>query len=411
MNNIYAREPVFNLKKQLFAYQFVYRNQTNGAYPIDMSTLSVNNEPIHGLSIDELLQVGKTIVNLNIDEIDIFREHFSPDDVIVEVSGITAQPSFRETFKIESLKKAGFEIVISLYHAQLPELLTIANYVKCEVLHTTPSEIRELKAKLVNKNAKIIATQVHSYFQFEQCQSLGIDYVQGFFFLEPATNTNKPAPTSKLANMQLMMEMAKSELDVKNLQHVFETDPTLSFMLMKFINNPLVNKSYKITSIRHALNYLGELMVRRFVAIVSLASLNSDKPNELLNLSLSRAKFCELVDAECEGSADAMSAFLVGLFSLLDVILDKPLRVLIEGLGLDDKIEQALIHKQGHLYGVLACVRAIETGDWNELIASGNRLSLTQDFMIETHREAMRWQYDMTKAVSPCFPVTSPGYT
>jgi len=408
MNNIFAREPVFNLKKELFAYQFIYRNQTNGAFPLDITSLSLNDDPLHGLNIDELMQVGKTIINLNIDDIENFTDSFSPEDVIVELSGLATNPAGNDIQAIYRLKEEGFDIVISHFHAQWEPLVKIANYVKCELQHTTPSEIRALKETLKNKNVKIIATQVHSYFQFEQCQSLGIDYVQGFFFLEPTKTTNKPVPSSKVAYMQLMMEIAKPELSFENLQHVFEKDPTLSFMLMKFINNPLVNKSFKITSIRHALNFLGELMVRRFVAIVSLAGLNSNKPNELLNLSLSRAKYCELVDADFASSSDAMSAFLVGLFSLLDVILDKPLVSIIESLGLDDKIEQALLHKNGHLYNILASANAIEAANWNALIECGNKLGLTQQELFNKHRESVRWQYEMTNAVSACFPIVKP---
>lgn len=411
MNNIFAREPVFTLKKKLFAYQFIYRNQANGAFPLDISGLSLNDEPLHGLNIDELMQVSKTIINLKVNDIENFADSFSPSDVIVELSGVDREPSGNILADIQQLKYEGFQILISHYQAQWPLLLKLANYVKCELQHTTPSEIRALKEKLQFDDIKIIATQVHSYFQFEQCQSLGIDLVQGFFFLESLESNNKPVPTSKLAYMQLMMEIAKPELNSESLQHIFEKDPTLSFMLMKFINNPLVNKSYKITSIRHALNFLGELMVRRFVAIVTLAGLNADKPNELLNLSLSRAKYCELVDADFADTSDAMSAFLVGLFSLLDIILVQPLPQLIEGLGLEDKIEQALIHKKGHLYDILACAKAIEAGNWNALIECGNKLGLTQQDLFDKHRESVRWQYEMTQAISPCFPVVKPRHS
>jgi EAL and modified HD-GYP domain-containing signal transduction protein len=275
-------------------------------------------------------------------------------------------------------------------------------------MDNTPSEIQQQKAELSNTNVKFIATNVHSQFQFEQCLNIGVDYFQGFFFLHKEEVDSHPLPASKVAYMQLMAEIAKPTLDSKTLETIFQRDPTLSFLLIKFINNPLVNKYHKISSIRHALTYLGELKVRRFVAIISLAGLNSEKPNELLNMSLSRAKYCELLDAELEGESDAMSAFLVGLFSLIDIILCKDMAELLASLELDERITEALIKHEGVYWTILSSVKAIETADWASLFKYSLDLNMMKDHMFQIHRESVRWQNDMSQVVSPHFPETRP---
>lgn len=404
MINVFAREPVFTSEKEIFAYQFIYRNGLNGSFPLNFTTSDTFEEAQHGLSIDELMQVNMTIINLLPEALSEFGDVFSPKDVIIEISEINNHPTAALLAQIALLKSKGFALVANQHQVQWPEFMAHADFLKLNIMNNTPYEIEQHKQSLAHTHIQFIATNVHSKFQFEQCQSLGLDYFQGFFFLDKEKVDTQPLPANKMAYMQLMAEIAKPSLDVEALEAIFQKDPALSFLLIKFINNPLVNKSHKIASIRHALTYLGEIMVRRFVAVISLAGLNSNKPSELLNLSLSRAKYCELIDEALEGKSDAMSAFLVGLFSLLDVILSKPMKELLSSLELDDRISSALIDHEGAYWSILATAKSIESGDWSALFSYSLELKMTKDEMFALHRQSVRWQNNMTQAISRHYP-------
>lgn len=405
--HIFAREPIFNPDKTVFAYQFIYRTGIQGSFPIGLNEyLEEENSP--GLNVDDLLQVNKTIINVLPDLLDEFINTFTSKDVVIELSEMHQEPSDGFLNLLKEAKSRGFQLLINIEQSQWQAVLNIANYVKVNIVDNSPSEVCQLQEKLQQQSNKIelIATKVHTMFQFEQCKSLDVDYIQGFFFLDSKRDDNKQLPSNKLAYLQLMSEIAKPELDINALEGIFQKDPTLSFLLIKFINNPLVNKSHKISSIRHAINYLGEVMLRRFVAIVSLAGLNCDQAQELLNLSLSRAKFCELVDAKIYDATDAMSAFLVGLFSLIDIILNKPIEELLVSIGLDENIFQALTKNEGAYADILACSKAIESGDWLVFFELAKQMEVTREELFEAHRQAVRWQYQMLTAITPLFPVT-----
>ena len=406
MMNVFAREPIFTVNKDIFAYQFIYRNGLNGSFPLDISIDSNAGGPISGLNIDELMQVNMTIINLLPEALGELAQMFSPNDVMVEISELHNEPPPGLLTQIAYLKTKGFKLVANQHQLCWPEFMAHVDYLKLNIMDNTPTDIARHKKNLACTNVKIIATNVHSQFQFEQCKQLKVDYLQGFFFLEKDKIDTKPLQSNKLAYMQLMTEIAKPSLDISALEDIFKKDPTLSFLLIKFINNPLVNKAHKINSIRHALSYLGELMVRRFVAIISLAGLNSDKPNELLNLSLSRAKYCELVDDAIQGRSDAMAAFLVGLFSLIDVILSKPMTELLISLELDEAITNALIEHKGTFWTLLLSSKAIESGDWIALFDHSATLQISKEQMFDYHRQSIRWQNDMTQAISPHYPIT-----
>lgn len=402
---IFAREPVFNADKTVYAYQFIYKNGMQGSFPIGLNDLNDDDEHKQGLSIDELLQVNKTIVNLQPDLLDDFITKFASNEVIIEISELYQKPNPEYLSLLKKMKTLKFAFLLHEHQLHWPELVDLADYLKVSIEKKPATELTTIRQQIAPKNIKIIATKVQTQFQFEQCVLMKADLIQGFFFLDSHRSDAKQLPANKLAYLQLMAEIAKPTLDIGNLESIFQKDPTLSFLLIKFINNPLVNKSHKITSIRHAINYLGEIMMRRFVAIVSLAGLNARQPQELLNLSLSRAKFCELLDAKLHGKNDAMSAFLVGLFSLIDIILNKPLQHLLETLELDDKILKALLQNSGPYAKVLLATKSIESADWDTMFKLSKELKLTKEELFENHRQAVRWQYQMMSAVSPLFPV------
>lgn len=405
MNTIFAREPVFTIKKTLFAYQFMYNNASNGSFPADFSGASLHEPQTLGLNIDDLLQLNMTIVNLLPESLVDFADTFSPNGVIIEISELKNKPTTEVIEQIKVLKQTGFGLIGNQDQLNWPEFIKMVNYVKIDINNCTPHDLINLKDELDKKQIKIIATQVNSHAQFMQCEKIGVQFVQGYFFLEKEETNEKPIPSSKFAYMQLMTEIAKPELDSAHLEDIFQKDPTLSFLLIKFINNPLINKSHKITSIRHALNYLGELMIRRFVAIISIAGLNTNKPNELLNLSLSRAKYCELLDAELNPKSERMSAFLVGLFSLLDIILGKNIAELLATLELEESITNALVNQEGHYASLLATAKNLETGNWNTLLQNASQIGRSKEQLFEVYRQSVRWQHDITSAISPSFPV------
>ncbi|MFT5282094.1 MAG: EAL and modified HD-GYP domain-containing signal transduction protein, partial [Yoonia sp.] len=184
MMNVFAREPVFTLKKEIFAYQFIYRNGLNGSFPLALTSMDPYDEVRSGLNIDELMQVNMTIINLLPEALEEFAEMFSPSDVIIEISEINSNPKAALLSQIIFLKTQGFKLVANQHQLQWPEFMEHVDFLKLNIMNNTPTEIKNHKLRLANTNVKLIATNVHSQFQFEQCQTLNVDYLQGFFFLE-----------------------------------------------------------------------------------------------------------------------------------------------------------------------------------------------------------------------------------
>jgi EAL and modified HD-GYP domain-containing signal transduction protein len=86
-----------------------------------------------------------------------------------------------------------------------------------------------------------------------------------------------------------------------------------------------------------------------------------DKPDELYQTSLIRAKYCELV-ADMMGLRPKELYFTVGLFSTFDALMDQSLENLLAKLNLDDQITIALLQGTNTPGVVLKSVKGIEQG-------------------------------------------------
>lgn len=204
--------------------------------------------------------------------------------------------------------------------------------------------------------------------------------------------------------VDLMGESSNPSFDIKRISEIIERDATLSFLLLKFINNPTINKRYKITSLKHALNYMGEVEIKKFIALLSLTNLGDEKPLEIIHMSLVRAKFFDLL-AERRGlKNNPPIAFLVGLFSLLEGLLDQSMTDIVKQLPLSDEVNDALLGKNIEMNNYMTLVRSLESALWLNVIKQAKILNIDQKQLHVLYNQAIVWGNGVRSAISSHYP-------
>ncbi|WP_395340207.1 EAL and HDOD domain-containing protein [Ningiella sp. W23] len=421
---IFAREPIFDIKQRLFAYQLVFRDSISGELPLaqgDVSQIACNPESTYpqvvehakvetfkdsstAIILDDLLQGFVSLISVSRAAIESdILDQLSIEDTILELSDDSIDESYLGE-AISILKSKGFRIALLNQHDLRDEHYRAIDFLKVDVNHISLLEFKQLQAHTENYKCKIIASKIENHEQFEKCVNAGFDFFQGHFFLARQHTQHEDLPANKLSLLRLLAQTADSSINMEAIRETFEHDATLSYLLMRFINNPMVNKSHQITSIKHALTYLGEVMLRKFVAIISIAQLNQDKVQELLQVSLVRAKYCELLDMQLGKEKQAMTAFMTGLFSLIDVILDRDMAHLLAQIPVSPLIKQALLKQEGEYHDLLSSVKALESSNWLKFKALAKTLGLSQEQLHQHYLEAVQWNNSMMTATSDMFP-------
>ncbi len=195
---------------------------------------------------------------------------------------------------------------------------------------------------------------------------MGFSYFQGDFFCQPETLRVKDLPSLQHNLINLLAEVNRSNTTVDRLNKIISTDVGVTYKLLRYINSAHFYLLREVTSVKQAIQYLGTDEIRRFVSLVIVSELASDKPEELIRLSLVRARFCEILAQSVDSSRDSAQFFLLGLFSLLEPLMDTPISVIMEKLPLADAMKEALVDKKGLWFPYLEAVTSYEKGEWEK---------------------------------------------
>jgi EAL and modified HD-GYP domain-containing signal transduction protein len=406
-----ARQPILDRNKEVFAYELFFRDGKNNCYPDverDEATSKLIAKNYQTLRLDDISCSKKSFINFQSETlINGLPTSLDRDNVVVElIAGKSDVSSLLNMCKY--VKNMGYKVALEDcdLKPKWNEFLPFVDMLKVNTNHENIDSLAKNVDRFIDANVRLIAEKVDTQDSFNIYRDMGFDYFQGYFFARPESVSNENLPTSKLKLVELIGASSSESFDIENINSVVEYDAGLSYMLLRFINNPSVNKRYKITSLRHALNYMGEVEIKKFIALLALADLSDNKPLELLHLSLVRAKFCDLLGNEKNIGSNPPTAFLVGLFSMLDAILDQKMEVLVKKLPIVDEVKEALCGEQNNLFLYLALVKAFESGNWLKVIRISKILEIEQKLLHSLFNEAILWGNSVRQSISPHFPTS-----
>jgi EAL and modified HD-GYP domain-containing signal transduction protein len=222
-------------------------------------------------------------------------------------------------------------------------------------------EVNDLLTGLRRRGLRLIAEGVDTPEQYEATRALHFDAYQGQHFAAPRSIREVVAPTHRLGALASLSHGATGA-SLEDLERHICEDPGLSYRFVRLANSALYGGRTPVGSIRQALMRLGAAAVSRWIMLFALAKM-TDRPQHLLNIAVHRARLCELLAHE-HPDAIPERAFTVGLFSVLDALLGRPMRELIAELGLDDRLAGAITDHRGPEGRLLATVLAYERGDF-----------------------------------------------
>ena len=206
----------------------------------------------------------------------------------------------------------------------------------------------------------------------------------------PKSTGRSTVPTDIQVVMELINGVEREE-PVQRLEAILKRDPTLSFKLPRYINSAGFGLGCEVTSFRHAVMILGLKKLFRWAALLLTSIKSGTAPPVVASFAVTRARFMELLAAECLPVEDCDNAFLAGVFSLLDVMLGVPMEQALENIVLPSDINDALIERTGVLAPFLLLVEACEVADGDEVAELSRSLQLSNEQINRAHLEALSW--------------------
>jgi EAL and modified HD-GYP domain-containing signal transduction protein len=242
-------------------------------------------------------------------------------------------------------------------------LARVAASVKLDVRDLDDQQIADAAARFANQTPTLIADGVDTPARLERCRAAGFQQFQGFFFCTPDVVRVQTPPTSRLAELQSLAGLYAQTITFEEFERIIARDPGLSYRLIAYLNSAFFNLPRHVASVHEALMMLGMKAVRRWATLIALSA-DDDKPHELTVTGLLRGRLCELISRQRpDPTVGADAFFTVGVFSVVDAMMDAPLERALEELPLAAETRAALLEHAGPMGDALAAAIAFERGD------------------------------------------------
>ncbi|MDP1796331.1 MAG: HDOD domain-containing protein [Planctomycetaceae bacterium] len=397
---IVGRQPIFNRDRDVVAYELLFRsNAENQANVIDgdVATGQVLLNALVEIGLDNL--VGSRLAYINFTRRFLMDENLLPPDksrIVLEVLE-DIEPDDEFVAALERVSLAGYRIALDdfVFAEKYRPLVKLANTVKLDVRALGQKQLQENVKVLRDLGVKeLLAEKVETLDEFEFCKGLGIDLFQGYFLSKPKIISGKTVPSNRMVTLQLLAQLQDPKVRLEQLETIISRDVTLCFKLLHSVNSSAMGLRRKVESIRQAIMLLGFDRLRMLVSLISLSGF-TEAPKAMMATALVRAKMCELLGTELKRE-DSSSFYLAGLFSMLEILLSRPLSEVIGALHLTDDVKEAILNHEGLIGDALCCVIAVERVEWDGTGALG----LTPDQIQQAYFKAIAAADQSQAAVS-----------
>jgi len=322
-----------------------------------------------------------------------------PPEKLVCVLPNNIRPDDAVLGKCRELKENGFSIAVDGFlegHTGNP----LFELIDCIIVDTYDFKADIKFTNGIEALAKIkhvVLSNIPDMNKFNNLVGIPNTFYSGGFYSQPITKGKSEISPVKINALTLLRQINEEDFDLSDIADTIERDPSLSISLLRFINTVMPRK---INSIRNAVAILGQKEVKRWANAALSIQLAEDRPGEITKLSLIRARFSENLAKCFEMGAFAPGLFLTGLFSLLDVILEKTMEDAVKEVALDERVREALVDKTGDYYKVLDFMYAYEYANWDLVAIKMVQNNLDLEEIIEAFIEALVWYKKLLDAIA-----------
>jgi EAL and modified HD-GYP domain-containing signal transduction protein len=369
-----ARQPILDRDQNLVAYELLFRS--GGGPTADVSddlqaSASVIIHAFGEMGVREVLGDRRGFVNISADLLLSDMVELLPKEQVVLELLETIAVTDEIVERCRALKKEGFALALDDFFRldeTLRPLLDLVEVVKIDLTLVEPSALEGMVHQLQAWPVKLLAEKVDRPEQAQRCLALGFDLFQGYYFAMPAVLSGKRVDPSTLALLHLL-GLVLGDAETVEIEQAFKHDPTLTYNLLRLVNSVGSGVTQKINSLKHAIVVLGRRQLQRWLQLLLFTlhhRASSQYPSPLMQLAATRGRLLELLAGHEPGRDPDYQdrAFMAGLMSLLDALLEMSLADIITHLNLSDEVRLALLERGGPLGRLLRLAERSEQGDF-----------------------------------------------
>lgn len=296
---------------------------------------------------------------------------FGQDKVIIQIEDtVIIHPLAMPLIK--KYCEAGYKFAINDFQFS-PKYFSMLDYASYIRINMTGYENNPQKQRTVLNiiemakgfGRQCIATEINTKEQYEAAMALDIDYLEGNYMANTMVSKVDKVEYMQGNFFQLVIAVSKDEPNFGEVEEIISRDAGLTYALLRLVNSAYFALRTRTASLRQALITLGIGQLRHWVYMLSFDQDRNEGSEEILKISFLRAKLAsELVKRAPECKISSNDAYMMGMFSTLDYMVEAPLAELLEEIPVAEEIKAALLEGTGPAGAIQNLVIAYEKADW-----------------------------------------------
>jgi EAL and modified HD-GYP domain-containing signal transduction protein len=309
-----------------------------------------------------------------------------------ESAGMASPSLLQERAVLEATRSQGFRLAFDakLLQTTHAAFMPLTSFVMLDMsaleIGRATTVARALRSR---QQAATVATQVRTPAVFDALAAAGVALYEGLWFAEPS-HRPAAAPLGHAGLLELMNMVAR-DADVLEIEALLQLQPTTSYELLRHINTAGFGRRTEVTSFRHAVMTMGMARLQRWTALLLARTRVGDVAPAASTLAVARGRLMELLVRDSLPPAEADFAFIAGMFSMLDVLLQAPLEQALGALNLPTAVTDAVLRDRGPLARYLQIARACEKNDVATLAILSERFGVPVARAMQAHGSALAW--------------------
>lgn len=391
-----ARQAILDRHSKTIGYELLFRDSQHNQFPeidhdIASSKLIVENH-IHGdicaISMNKLAFINFTEKCL----INKYPLMFNPNSIVIELMGHVAT-SARLLKIAQYYKQKKYKIALTEYDLdeKWDALFPYISLIKVDIEKINPKRLKQVISRIKPYKIKLVAEKVETNYQLQSLAEIGFNYYQGYFYHKPEIIEGHTLAPFKTQMLNLMSETFKSPLDFDAIAEIISHDVNLSIGLLKMVNNVATGTRVELTSIKQAATYLGEEKLKQFVSILALSKLSSEQTDEAAKQALIVGKLMHEIAQDGMFKDVREYAFITGLLSAIETILNMPLTTVLENMPVAKVIKEALLTGDGLLGQLLKLTKDYIDGEEDGVHDDIDNYGLDKALIHSAFVDACRW--------------------
>lgn len=396
---IIGRQPVLNRSQQIIGYELLLRSKVLPTVKApDAAVRRMQDEALirclADLDINRLLEDKLAFVGISPFMLKSPLLQKLPSKGVVLVVSPDEDKLEDNLLRCRELRGMGYQIALDDFEAKqgLGQFLTLASFIRVDVARFNAMELGKLADLFLDKpSPQLLAKNVETDDDFEACYKMQFHCFEGNYFTRLRPSLPPHVDSDRIRVLELL-NMVKNQREISQLEEGFKHDAMLSYKLLRYINAPVNGFQQPIRSIAHALVIIGYKQLYRWLTLLLFTSGKADpRSKALLQNALVRARMTELLGQGKLSPAEREGLFIVGIFSLLDVLLNVPMEQALERLQLPDPVMAALARREGVYAPFLALSVACEEADQEAIIEYAAACGLDANEVNTAQVKALVW--------------------